>query len=768
MRPQSPKILQTQTIATTRLISSPPRDTRQDSCSRLAKITTCQTRPKATITTLSQKPVVETRTVVLCSDKKCLGHENLIEQLTQDNNKLNQRIYELEHQIDKYDGEQQTWMSTAIEIESMRKLLEETQRNHQDEVQHLNSEIQNQEDKIKTLTSTQRNLEADYKILQQEIERQQFIIQDRDEQLYQQEYRIKDYEKQLQVGENVIEERNSQISILLDQIKQYESQFATSNNVIDQLKLELAQKDIQNQLLLQQKDSLISNYRENLDLLEYKVQQDQQLDAQRIQKLAEFESQNQDLNNKVEDLQLQLQALQEKNNYLNGQVIFNDQANSNLLNTAENQTKHLEFQLQSQADEQMNKEHFQNLQQQLYNTKQQVEEKDNLILNLNDQVVNLTTQIRDKEDKLELLHYEKAQQLAQIAQNNNQELYNYLIINEELKHKLQLKSLYELESQKLQNQVQLLQEQISDISREKEVFENSQFQLIQEINQLQECLQSTKRTEEKIVNDNQELQEQLVLQSLEVQRLQSENRDLKDKLSQKSDEIQMLNQQKTQILENNQLLQEVEDRQIEQFEIKIQELITQCDTLQSDLKQQAELNDELKKQNQFSQVQISHLIEVESQLRQLNEQTNQQQKNLQQELDNKNEEENTLKFKLETLLEDIKEKQMQLVELDRQLQLTEQANQSQQLSLEEKINYLQNEVEMWKEKFIILNRDYHKVQEDLMMVQAEFEAFNKRGLEIKNIKESTYFEVRKSSLYKENIDVKASQTSIGRLFKENI
>lgn len=40
MRPQSPKFFQTQTIATTRVVNSPPKDKRHDSCGRLAKVTT--------------------------------------------------------------------------------------------------------------------------------------------------------------------------------------------------------------------------------------------------------------------------------------------------------------------------------------------------------------------------------------------------------------------------------------------------------------------------------------------------------------------------------------------------------------------------------------------------------------------------------------------------------------------------------------------------------------------------------------------------------
>ncbi|CAD8205652.1 unnamed protein product [Paramecium octaurelia] len=837
MRPQSPKMFQTQTIATTRVVSSPSRESRQDSCSRLAKVTTCQTRPKAVVTTSTNKPAIETRTVVLCTDKKCQGHENLIEQLTQDNNKLNQRIHELGLQIDKYDGEQQTWMSTAIEIESMRKLLEETQKNHQQEVSYLNSEILNykttcqyQEDKIKTLNSymnSKQQIEEDYLTLSQEMERYKFIIQDKVDLLQQQDYRIQDYERQLQVGENVIEERNQQISMLLEKINQYEQEFVTQNNIIHQLKLEIQQKDTQNQQLLQQKDSLISNYRENLDLLEQRVQQDQQLDNEKNDKLVELTNDKEILNKVIADLQLQLANLQEQNNHLNEQVTLNDQANVHLLSSIEDQTKNFELQLQSQVDQhQQRNQEILDLQTELYQTKLEVEKKDNLIISLNDQVNELTAQMNDK---IELLHWDVTQQIAQTVLYNNEQLQKYLIINEELKIELNLRKANEksaqndlekeienknqlleslnqltaqiqeleksqnileneiqkkqqqIEDQKSQNEeetekfselVNSLQKQVKEVIEEKSTLENKLVQLENEkqinIHQLEESLLVLKQNEDKIVQEKQDTQEQLLLQCLEVQRLQNENKILKEKLQQQDDEIEQLNQKSTLANENTLLITKEQDQQICELQVQIKVLNNQCGTLKSDLKQQVDLSEELQKKISFYQAQVQHLQEVESQLRYLNEQNTQQQKNLQKELEIKNETENTLKYKLDTLLEDIKVKQVQLVELDRQLQLVEQINQKQQVNLEEKINYLQNEVEMWKEKFVILNRDYHRVQEDLMMVQAEFDAFKRRGLELKNIKESTCFEVRKSSLYKENIDIKGSQTSIGKLFKENI
>ncbi|CAD8070059.1 unnamed protein product [Paramecium primaurelia] len=837
MRPQSPKMFQTQTIATTRIVSSPPRDTRQDSCSRLAKVTTCQTRPKATITTLTNKPAIETRTVVLCNDKKCQGHENLIEQLTQDNNRLNQRIHDLGLQIDKYDNEQQTWLSTAIEIESMRKLLEETQKNHQQEILYLNSEINNfkttcqyQEDKIKSLHSQikqKQQVEEDYQTLTQEMDRYKFIIQDKNDQLQQQEYRIQDYEKQLQVGENVIEERNQQISILLEKINSYEQQFITQNNMIHLLKQEIQEKDIKNQLLLQEKDSQICNQSDNLDILEQRMMQDQQLNDQKID---ELQNDKDNLNKIIVDLQLQLTNIQEQNNHLNEQVMLNDQVNVNLLSSVENQTKNLELQLQSQVDlHQQRNQDILNLQTELYNTKLEVGERQNLINSLNEQIINLTTQMNEKNDKIELLQFEILQQIAQTALQNNIQLQKYLIINEELKIELNLRQANEksalndlkkeienknqllefvnqlttqiqeleksqnllenevqmkqqqIENQQLQNEnetekfsdlVNSLQKQVQEVLEEKAILQTQVIQIEKDtqskINQLEESLSLFKQTEDKIMQEKQDFQEQLLMQCLEVQRLQNENKIQKEKLKQQSDEIEQLNQKSTLDDEYKLLLSKEQDQQIQQQQIKMLEISNQCVKLKSDLKLQEELNEELQKKISFYQAQISHLQEAESQLRYLNEQNTQQQKNLQKELEIKNETENTLKFKLDTLLEDIKIKQIQLVELDRQLQMVDQSNMKQQLNLEEKIIYLQNEVEMWKEKFVILNRDYHRVQEDLMMVQAEFDAFNKRGLEIKNIKESTCFEIRKSSLYKENIDIKGSQTSIGRLFKENI
>lgn len=40
----------------------------------------------------------------------------------------------------------------------------------------------------------------------------------------------------------------------------------------------------------------------------------------------------------------------------------------------------------------------------------------------------------------------------------------------------------------------------------------------------------------------------------------------------------------------------------------------------------------------------------------------------------------------------------------------------------ETTTYLTNELDSWKKKFVTLNREFHKTQEDYMMVQAEFDA----------------------------------------------
>jgi len=76
MRQQSPTSKFIPQMTTTRMVGSPPasvRDQRTDSInSRVTKVTTYR-HPKTTITT-TYRPVVETRTVRLCTDKKCQGH----------------------------------------------------------------------------------------------------------------------------------------------------------------------------------------------------------------------------------------------------------------------------------------------------------------------------------------------------------------------------------------------------------------------------------------------------------------------------------------------------------------------------------------------------------------------------------------------------------------------------------------------------------------------------------------------------------------------
>lgn len=61
----------------------------------------------------------------------------------------------------------------------------------------------------------------------------------------------------------------------------------------------------------------------------------------------------------------------------------------------------------------------------------------------------------------------------------------------------------------------------------------------------------------------------------------------------------------------------------------------------------------------------------------------------------------------------------------------EQSGESEQVREElvesqERVTFLNQELETWKNKFIKLNREFHQVQEDLMMSQAEFDAYKQR------------------------------------------
>ncbi|CAK86033.1 unnamed protein product (macronuclear) [Paramecium tetraurelia] len=327
MRPQSPKFFQTQTIATTRVVNSPPKDKRHDSCGRLAKVTTYQSRPKTTLTTTTYRPVIETRTVKLCTEKKCQGHETLIDQLTQENNKLNQRVNELQNELDqqveKYEGEQQVWVNTSLETESKIKLLEETQKNHKQEVSYLNSELntfksqfQYQDDQIRFLSSQlkqQEVLENKIALLSSEIERLQYVIEDKNEGISLLKFRVQDYEKQLQVGQNVIEDRNHLIQELQQKYNHCEQELLFSNNIIHELKFEITQKDSQTQQMLAQKDSLMQTYRENLELLEKKLAQSQQNEQLLQDQIDKTEKEREDINNKVQQLETELNEYREQN-----------------------------------------------------------------------------------------------------------------------------------------------------------------------------------------------------------------------------------------------------------------------------------------------------------------------------------------------------------------------------------------------------------------------------------------------------------------------
>ncbi|CAD8068785.1 unnamed protein product [Paramecium sonneborni] len=849
MRPQSPKFFQTQTIATTRVVNSPPRDKRHDSCGRLAKVTTYQSRPKATVTTTTYRPVIETRTVKLCTEKKCSGHETLIEQLTQENNKLNQKLIDLQNdldgQIEKYENKYQTWVNTSIEIENMKKLSEETQKNHKQEVSYLNSELstfksqfQYQDDQIRFLTSQlkqQEVLENKIALLTTEIERLQYVIEDKNQLISQQTFRIQDYEKQLQLGQNVIEERNNNISDLQAKSNHYQQDLFFSNNIINELKSEINQKDLQTQQLLAQKDSLIQNYRDNLELLENKLAQSQQNEQLNQEKTNLFSKQMDNLNNKINQLENELNDQREQNFQLNQQVIINDQANEILQSQLLQQTQdHLNLVSNKDSEHEIKNKEITSLLNQLQKKQEELEEKSEDIRDLNNKNQVLIVSLNEKTNQLDLL-FEELQTAKTNQENYHEQIKNYHlklsqeeILNVELKNDLNLQkeSLQQSEQQlELQNELnRSLQNQICQLQQQNTGFENKNNQLENEVQsqqieagkqqqQLNEQLKQLKIEQENLLLKNQnfesmlsdlkqnsqeqitklssqiknhvlfedsikqdklKLLEQILLQCFELERLKDQNNQQQEQLKSQEDKLNQHEKNKQKQEEDIEKLKESNLQNSQNYDIKskllqeqLDENIKQIDSLKNDLKYQLSLEQELNKKNHFQQDKISHLQDVEQQLKYLNEQTNLQTKNLQKELENKIESESSLRFKLEKLLEELKIKQLQLVEMDSQMRLIEQNNNIDLSNLEERISYLQNEVETWKQKFSILNKDYHRVQEDLMMIQAEFDAYKRRGLDLK-IKESNYFEVRKSSLYKENIDVKGSQTSISRLFKENI
>ncbi|CAD8148318.1 unnamed protein product [Paramecium octaurelia] len=846
MRPQSPKFFQTQTIATTRVVNSPPRDKRHDSCGRLAKVTTYQSRPKTTVTTTTYRPVIETRTVKLCTEKKCQGHETLIDQLTQENNKLSQRVNELQNELDlqveKFDSEQQVWVNTSMEIESMRKLLEETQKNHKQEVTYLNSELntfksqfQYQDDQIRFLSSQlkqQEVLENKIALLSSEIERLQFVIEDKNEGISQLKFRVSDYEKQLQVGQNVIEERNQQISELQQKSNNYEQELLFSNNIIHELKFEITQKDSQTQQMLAQKESLMQTFRENLELLEKKLAQSQQNEQLQDVQIDTIQKERENLNSKIQQLETELNEQKEQNLQLNQQVIINDQNNLNLQNQLIQQTQHHENLLSNKDNEhELTKQEREALVNQLEQVQQEIVDKTKEIDDLKNQNQSLISQLQEKTTNLDQVSEQlettksKLDNFDEMNKNLQLKLSQNEIENVELKDDLNLKSesIQQLENQlesqieinkQSQNLISKLNQEKSDIESKNQILETEikqqEGQIEEQNTQIRERIQETEVVQQQLneqidqlkkeqdnlltqnkdlqsqitklqqINDNHQLCEdslkeekllliqQILLQCFEIEKLKILESQQQEKLSQSEKKILLLEEQFEKFKENSILNSQKQETKITELQQQIDEDIKQIDSLKNDLKYQLSLEEELNKKNHFQQDQISHLQGVEQQLKYLNEQTNLQAKNLQKELENKIESESSLRFKLEKLLEELKIKQMQLGELDSQMRQIEQNNNIELSNLEERNSYLQNEVETWRQKFSILNKDYHRVQEDLMMLQAEFDAHKKRGQDLKNVKESTYFEVRKSSLYKENIDIKGSQTSIGRIFKENI
>ncbi|KAM3141415.1 hypothetical protein pb186bvf_006533 [Paramecium bursaria] len=278
MRQQSP---QSKFQPQLRVMGSPQtlstmRDSRPESVnSRVTKVTTYR-HPKTTITTTTYRPVmetrmVETRTVRLCSgEPKCSQHESQIDQLQAENIRLNQRVLELQ---------------TELEARSMGD----------QEIKYLNQEISQYRSQIKLFEEqckylqSQRdrnveNLENQVALLSTELERLNSLLGDKTLTIEQWVSKYSDVEIQLKVRNEIIEERNQELARVqklwqdsLDKLRIFEDQLRNQVEMNDGLERQLQilsqeklSKD-QYVFIVEQKDIQIQQLKGSIQLLEMRL-----------------------------------------------------------------------------------------------------------------------------------------------------------------------------------------------------------------------------------------------------------------------------------------------------------------------------------------------------------------------------------------------------------------------------------------------------------------------------------------------------------------
>ncbi|CAD8083993.1 unnamed protein product [Paramecium primaurelia] len=255
--------------------------------------------------------------------------------------------------------------------------------------------------------------------------------------------------------------------------------------------------------------------------------------------------------------------------------------------------------------------------------------------------------------------------------------------NESLQYELHTSKInYEKELQRINGTFELRSVQVEDIAQKESEFYLIRIKLEDQISILENKIKQL---------------------DIQLRRSQDENFKLQQIISTRENEINSLRIQITQIQSNSNTSEL----------IRIKELETQIRYLNSDIDN---INSKLINSNNENQ-------QLRIQLQNIDYKTDTKNNELILKLREYESRITMLTSEIERLIYSIKQKDIELDEWKTRYQQLEMSGSS---VFQEKVEYLSQEVEVWKSKFIRANHEYNRCQEEISMLQAELESLKKQ------------------------------------------
>ncbi|CAD8175283.1 unnamed protein product [Paramecium pentaurelia] len=336
-------------------------------------------------------------------------------------------------------------------------------------------------------------------------------------------------------------------------------------------------------------------------------------------------------------------------------------------------------------------------------------------------------EIRNKNDEIQ-----KLQQIIQTLQLTLQDTSKYQeyeirskLQNEEINNLNQRIRMKQDETDKLKQQIQIFQNQIQEyqkyteyemkyqnLAQEYDRVNNSLMIKLQENDQLRNCISKLQIT----LNDHYKIEEyenKIALQNQEIDRLhqcvQTKCEDI-EKLNYENKRITSLLRTRNEEIDN--LKYRIQDtQQLKEYQQKFQLLNVEVERLSVQLRNK---NEEMEKLRQYL---------GQFQLQEANKLQELEQRNLvyQTEIERQS---NLLKMKLQEIEQN--KQQIRYLQEENDQQKSKLLIQQENQQYNDKITFLTQEVDSWKNQFINLNREYHKQQEQLMLSNAELDTLKKQ------------------------------------------